>query len=89
MKHVSTRARLGSSLSLVQYEMSLNSHSVHDHRMKELMNIQNLTTVEALDSFIQGNQTAVFTVLGDKKERYQFIQSKLIKFCYITLSTSS
>ncbi|WP_157828254.1 hypothetical protein [Paraglaciecola sp. MB-3u-78] len=53
------------------------------------MNIENLTTVEALDSFIQGNQTAVITVLGDKKERYQFIQSKLIKFCYITLSISS
>jgi hypothetical protein len=52
------------------------------------MNIENLTTVEAFDSFIQGNQTAVFTILGDKKERYQFIQSKLIKFCY-TLSTSS
>ena len=52
------------------------------------MNIENLTTIEALDSFIQGNQAVAFTVLGDKNERYKFIQKTLIKFCYITLSKS-
>jgi len=30
------------------------------------MNIENLTTIEALDRFIQGNQVVDFTILGDK-----------------------
>ncbi len=50
------------------------------------MTIENLTTIETLENFIQGNQAVVFTVLGDKNERYQFIQKTLIKFRYITLS---
>lgn len=49
------------------------------------MNIENLTTIEELEHFIQGNQAVAFTVLGDKNERYQFIQKTLIKFRYITL----
>ncbi len=50
------------------------------------MTIKNLTTIEALEGFIQGNQAVAFTVLGDKHERYQFVQKTLIKFRYITLS---
>jgi len=50
------------------------------------MNIENLTTIEDLERFIQGNQAVAFTVLGDKHQRYQFIQKTLIKFGYITLS---
>ncbi len=50
------------------------------------MNIENLATIEALEDFIQGNQAVAFTVLGDKHERYQFIQKTLIKFRYFTLS---
>jgi hypothetical protein len=53
--------------------------------MKAIMNIENLTTIEELERFIQGNQTVAFTVLGDKNQRYQFIQKTLIKFRYITL----
>jgi hypothetical protein len=34
------------------------------------MNIENLTTIEELEHFIQGNQALAFTVLGDKNERY-------------------
>ncbi len=49
------------------------------------MNIENLTTIEELERFIQGNQTVAFTVLGDKNQRYQFIQKTLIKLRYITL----
>jgi len=56
--------------------------------MKAIMNIENLKTIEDLENFIQGNQTVVFTVLGDKNERYQFIQKALIKFHYITLKKS-
>ena len=36
------------------------------------MTIENLTTIEALENFIQGNQAVAFTVLGDKNERYIF-----------------
>jgi len=50
------------------------------------MTIENLTTIEALENFIQGKQAEAFTVLGDKHERYQFIQKTLIKFRYFTLS---
>jgi transposase len=54
--------------------------------MKAIMNIENLTTIIDLEHFIQGNQAVAFTVLGDKHERYQFIQKTLIKFRYLTLS---
>ena len=40
------------------------------------MTIKNLTTIETLENFIQGNQAVAFTVLGDKSERYQFIQKR-------------
>jgi hypothetical protein len=53
--------------------------------MKAIMNIENLTTIEEFEHFIQGNQAVAFTVLGDKNERYQFIQKTLIRFRYITL----
>jgi len=52
------------------------------------MNIENLTTIEDLEHFIRGNQAVAFTVLGDKNERYKFIQKTLIKFRYITLKKS-
>lgn len=56
--------------------------------MKAIMNIDNLTTIEAHDSFTQGNQAVAFTVLGDTNERYLFIQWTLIKFRYIMLFKS-
>ena|GEM_PF-611658 len=53
--------------------------------MKAIMNIENLTTLEDLEQFIQGNQAVAFTALGDKNERYKFIQKTRIKLRYITL----
>ena len=50
------------------------------------MNIDNLTTVEALDDFLQGNQAVAFSVLGDKTQRYQFTQKTLVKFNYLSCS---
>ena len=50
------------------------------------MNIENLTTIDSLDHFLQGNQTIAFSVLGDKTERYQFTQIVLVKFAYQTRS---
>lgn len=50
------------------------------------MNIENLTTVESLENFLQGNQAIAYSVLGDKIERYQFIRKTLVKFSYTTCS---
>jgi transposase InsO family protein len=49
------------------------------------MKIENLDTIKALDEFLQGNQLVAFSVLGNKAERYSFIQKTLVKFGYITL----
>jgi len=46
---------------------------VHDHKMKAIMTIENLTTIEALENCTQGNQAVAFAVLDDKNERYRFI----------------
>jgi hypothetical protein len=54
--------------------------------MRAIMNSENLTTVESLDQFLQGNQAIAFSVLGDKTERYQFTQKILMKFTYQTCS---
>ena len=54
--------------------------------MRAIMNIENLTTVESLDHFLQGNQAIAFSVLGEKSERYQFTQKILVKFTYQTCS---
>jgi len=54
--------------------------------MKTIMNINKLNTIEALEDFLQGNQAIAFAVLGDKNERYQVIQSMLVRLGYITLS---
>jgi hypothetical protein len=50
------------------------------------MNSEDLTTVESLDQFLQGNQAIAFSILGDKTERYQFTQKILVKFTYQTCS---
>jgi len=53
--------------------------------MRTIMKIENLDTIEALEEFLQGNQLVAFSVLGNKTERYRFIQKTLVKFGYITL----
>ncbi len=50
------------------------------------MTIKNLSTIEELELFLQGNQLVTFSVLGNKTERYNFIQKALIKFRYMTRS---
>ena len=50
------------------------------------MNIENLSTIESLENFLQGSQTIAYSVPGDKTERYQFINKTLVKFSYITCS---
>jgi hypothetical protein len=50
------------------------------------MNIENLTTVDSFDQFLQGNQAIAFSVLGNKTEPYQFTQKIRVKFTYQTCS---
>lgn len=54
--------------------------------MRAIMNIENLSTIESLENFLQGNQAIAYSVLGDKTERYQFIRQTLVKFSYTTCS---
>ena len=50
------------------------------------MNISKINNIDAIESFLEGNQAIAFTVLGDKHERYKLVQSTLICLRYITLS---
>jgi len=54
--------------------------------MRTIMNIENLSTIESLENFLQGNQAIAYSVLGDKTERYQFIRKTLVKFSYVRCS---
>jgi hypothetical protein len=51
-----------------------------------IMKIGNLTIIEALESFLNGNQPVAFSVLGNKAERYEFVRKTLVKFRYPSLS---
>ena len=46
--------------------------------MKAIMNLKALKNTEELQTFLDGTQAVAFSVPGDKKARYDFIQSSLI-----------
>ena len=50
------------------------------------MNIDKLTQIEQLESFLQGTQAIAYTLPGSKSERYQYqlIQRVLVKFNYLS-----
>jgi hypothetical protein len=54
--------------------------------MKTIMTIKKLGIIKELEQFLQGNLLVDFSALGNKTERYNFIQKALIKFRYMTLS---
>lgn len=54
--------------------------------MKTLMNIDELTQIEDLETFLQGNQQIAYAIPGDKTQRYQLVQKLLIKFSYLSCS---
>lgn len=56
--------------------------------MKAIITLNTLTTVaEAdLENYLHNEQPLAFALLGDKSERYQFVQNILAKFCYLTLA---
>ena len=58
---------------------------VHNQAMKAIMTINDLTTLTDLENHLQNNQPLAFSLLGNKSERYQFVQKNLVKFSYLTL----
>ncbi len=52
--------------------------------MKTIINVGNLTIIESLEHFLEGNPAIAFRVLGEKSDRYQFVEKILVKFRYIT-----
>ena len=54
--------------------------------MKAIMNLKALKNTEELQTFLDGTQAVAFSVPGDKKARYDFIQSTLKQFHYRALN---
>lgn len=54
--------------------------------MKAIMNIEQLSTVEELDAFLEGSQNIAYSLSEDIAGRYQLIEKILIKFCYLSCS---
>jgi hypothetical protein len=54
--------------------------------MKAIMNLKALKNTEELQTFLEGSQTIVFSVPGNRIARYDFIQSVLKQFHYRALT---
>ncbi len=54
--------------------------------MKTIMNANELNTIEQLIKFLDGTQAVAFSIEGNKKSRYAWIQQTLVQFHYVTLS---
>ena len=52
------------------------------------MNEKDLIRLEQVSQFLDGTQAVAFTVLSDKKDRYQWIARTLIRFEYDKLKRS-
>ncbi len=68
--------------------MSLGRDSVHDERMKTIMKLEGLKTIEQLEDFLSGTQTVAFSVISDKDACYRWTQGELVKFRYLQCSRS-
>lgn len=49
------------------------------------MKLDNLKTIEQMESFLAGSQAIAFTIASSKDERYQFVESVLKRFGYLQL----
>ncbi len=43
------------------------------------MSLEQLTTIDAIKQFLEGIQAVAFNIASDKKERYSWLQSVLVK----------
>ena len=53
--------------------------------MNTIMKLDNLKTIEQMESFLNGSQAIAFSVASSKDERYQFVEGVLKRFGYIRL----
>jgi len=51
--------------------------------MKAIMKLEELTTTEQLEQFLNGTQAVLFEISSVKKERYDWIRRELIRFNYL------
>ena len=59
---------------------------VHDHWMKTIMKLKQLTTIAAIEQFLAGTQAVAFSVASSKKARYDWVQKTLVKHQYLLLN---
>lgn len=57
----------------------------HDRRMKTIMKLEQLDTLEDISSFLKGTQAVAFSVATSKQERYRWAQKALVKHQYMAL----
>ena len=70
----------GVPVFLTENESDKRLNLVHDRRMKPIMNINELNTIEQLEQFLSGSQAVAFLVASSKDECYRGIQRTLVKF---------
>ena len=51
-------------------------------RMKTIMKLEDLKTIDQLSEFLSGTQAVAFSIILDKDECYRWIQGALYKFHY-------
>jgi transposase InsO family protein len=54
--------------------------------MRTIMTLDQLDTLDAIQSFLEGNQRVAFSVQGSKAERYHFVRKTLVNFAYYKAS---
>jgi len=59
---------------------------VHDGRIKTIMKLEDLTTLDQLVEFLAGTQAVAFSVISDKDTCYRWIQGERVKFRYLKCS---
>ncbi|MDR7926379.1 hypothetical protein RIE95_05145 [Acidithiobacillus thiooxidans] len=50
------------------------------------MKLEELKTIDQLDTFLSGTQAVTFSFMGDKDTYYRWMQGELVKFRCVTLS---
>lgn len=59
---------------------------VHDCKMRTIMKLEELKTIEQLSQFVDGTQRVIFKLKGCKAEKYKWVTGELVKFKYSRLS---
>ena len=54
--------------------------------MHTIMSLDQLTTIEAIQQFLDGTQAVAFGIATNKQERYRWVQKTLVKHQYILLN---